>query len=450
VVRRYAVIYMAATAVALSGCVPWQGFHRHHRPTTTTTTSSTTSVPGIARPSAVVGSTTTTTPRASASGAADASLAAWNVPAADVAISPRSADWANRYWNFADSFDHNWSIEFGLDAIGNDYSIPMYSTTDATTVARVFQRPVDRWNGTFAIANGGTIPWNPAWIPASGTDSTMIITDPTSGQEWDLWALSTPTLLNGVLSQSECTLDLTDAAAGFDASADLCAATLSIPTNPDGKVAAMATYTGNDPAAGGGGIQNSAGLTTPAEVASGVIKHALKFAVGPQLSMTGPVCPADVTTPDDPRVGTTCGLAVAPAGQFENRAETSDTAALQDMVPEGTRLIISNTDAQIDAWLDARGYTGTLRATARTFAVALRDYGLIETDTTGGPANIQVSGGRNDDVAAGWRNLGIADDGSTLLDGLVTASNIQVLEPATNQCADGPSHLSCWATSTGY
>jgi hypothetical protein len=378
-------------------------------------------------------------------------LAAWAVPAADIAISPRSADWANRYWNYADSFDHNWTIEFGLEANGNDYSIAKYSTADATTVARIFQRPVASWNGGFDLPDGGTIPWNPAWTPADGNDAEVIVTDPNTGEEWDIWALSTPTYLPGSVSQAECSLDLADAALGFDATVDLCAASVTIVSSPDGKVADTRTYRGNDPTAGGGGgIQNSAGLTSPEEVATGVIKHALKLSVGPELSMTGPACPADVTTPDDPRVGTTCGTAVAPAGQFENHATTSTTAQLRDMVPEGTRLVINNTDAQIDAWLDQRGYTGELRQTARIFAVALRDYGLLQTDTSNGPAAIQVAGGGNSATTAGWRALGITDDGTTLIDGLVTASNIEVLEPATNQCADGSSHLFCWASSTGY
>jgi hypothetical protein len=393
-----------------------------------------------------VQSTTTTT--LASGGAGD--TAAWNVPAADIAISPRSADWAHRYWNYADSYDHNWSIEFGLDQPGNDFSLPEYSAADATTVARVFQRPVATWNGHFDVPNGSTIPWNPAWLPSDGTDAYMIITDPATGEEWDIWGLSAPAYLPGTVSQAECSVDLTDAALGFDSSSDLCAASVNAVTNPSGQVVDTRTYTGNFPWAGGGGLQNTAGLVTPEQVESGTIDHALKLSVGPELSMTGPECPADVTTPDDPQVGTTCGTAVAPAGQFENRGTESPASALADMVPEGTRLIINDSDAQIDAWLDARGYTGALRQTAKVFAVALRDYGLIQTDTSKGPAVISVDGGRNPVVADGWRSLGIADDGSTLLDGLVTASNIEVLEPATNHCSDGSSHLYCWASSTGY
>ncbi len=36
-------------------------------------------------------------------------------------------------------------------------------------------------------------------------------------------------------------------------------------------------------------------------------------------------------------------------------------------VPEGTRFALHITDAEIDAWLTSRGYTGQKRATARVF-----------------------------------------------------------------------------------
>jgi hypothetical protein len=84
------------------------------------------------------------------------------------------------------------------------------------------------------------------------------------------------------------------------------------------------------------------------------------------------------------------------------------------------------------------------------FAVALRDYGLIQTDTTGGPAIVQAAGGRNARTAKGWRDLGITGTGSDLLAGLFTPERLRVLEPATNQCDGRPSKLFCWASSTGY
>jgi hypothetical protein len=123
---------------------------------------------------------------------------------------------------------------------------------------------------------------------------------------------------------------------------------------------------------------------------------------------------------------------------------------LAKMVPDGTRLVLDLTDAEIGAWLDSRGYTGRLRETARVFAVALRDYGLIQTSTTGGPATVQVSGARNPETAQGWRDLGIVGSGSDLLSGLFRQDDLRVLEPATNTCLDGPSRLACWASRTGY
>jgi hypothetical protein len=174
------------------------------------------------------------------------------------------------------------------------------------------------------------------------------------------------------------------------------------------------------------------------------------MAVSPAVSMGGPACPADVTGPDDPRVGTTCGMAVAPAGKFDGGDSISSPAALSKMVPRGTRVVLDISDAQIDQWLDARGYTGTIRTTARTFAVALRDYGMIQTMTTGGPWTIPVSGGRNAQTAAGWRSLGIADDGSHLLDGLIGRGSLRVLEPPTNHCNGVASKMACWSSDTRY
>jgi hypothetical protein len=379
---------------------------------------------------------------------ANPQAAPWNVPAAAIATSPRSADWARRLWNGADRYDHDWSIEFGLDAPGNDYSIPVYSTVDATTTTRIFQRPVAGWNGHFDVANGSAIPWNPSWMPSDGSDGFVVVLDPGTGKEWDIWALTSPAHQSGSLSSLECSLDVGDASAGFDADVDLCAASVNLVRSPDGKAADVRSYRGNSPGAGGAGLQNSVALTTPAEVASGVITHALKFSIA--ATMTGPACGPEVTTPDDPQVGTTCGVAVAPAGQFERGAGLSTPADLAGMVPEGTRVVIDRTDAQIESWLDSRALTGALRRTARTFAVALRDYGLIVTDSSPGPAFVQVSGGRNPATATGWRALGITDDGSNLLAGLVTETDIRVLEPAVNQCAGGTSRLQCWASASGY
>ena len=374
----------------------------------------------------------------------------WSTPAAAIATSPRTDEWADRYFSWADAYDQDLGVEFGLDEPSNDYSLPVYSAADATTVARVFRRPAESWYGRFDIEVGATIPWNPAWKPADGTDGFLLIVDPATGQEWDLWALSTPSFSPEYLRQDECIYQQESIVGGYDPSVDLCAAAVMVVRSPDGQVADIRTYRGNYPPAGGGGLHNTVGLTTPEEVAAGVIPHALKFAVSSRLSMTGPACPPDVTSPDDPRVGTTCGISVAPAGKFESARILSSPEELARMVPDGTRLVLDLTDAEIEAWLDGRGFTGELRRTARTFAVALRDYGLIQTSTTSGPATVQVSGGRNAETAEAWRRLGIVGSGSDLLAGLFTRERIRVLAPPTNHCDDGASRLACWASNISY
>jgi hypothetical protein len=442
----------AATAalVVLAGCVAMPSSRRARtRATTTSTTSTTTTTTTSTTVSPTTVSPTTVSPTTVPPTAARGSLAAWATPAAQVPTSPRSAEWASRYWQFADAFDHEIGVEFGFDEPSNDYSLPLYSAADATTVARVFRRP-DAWNGRFDIPVGSTIPWNPAWRPADGNDGFLLIVDPTTGEEWDVWALSTPSFDRPYLKQAECSYQAESVALGFDPGSDLCAAAVTVISSPDGATADVRRYRGNYPPAGGGGLPNTAGLTTPAEVAAGVIPHALKFAVNWQLSMSGPGCPPDVTSPDDPRVGTTCGVSVAPAGQFESGDVDSTPDQLARMVPDGTRLVIDLSDQEIDAWLDARGYTGELRRTARIFAVALRDYGLIQTSSTGGGAIVQVAGARNPATAQAWRDLGIVGTGGDLLAGLFVQSRLRVLEPATNQCSSGPSHLWCWASATGY
>jgi hypothetical protein len=278
----------------------------------------------------------------------------------------------------------------------------------------------------------------------------MVIVDSHTGEEYDLWAVSTPSFSPTYLSQAECLQTLANILAGYNPTADLCAAAVMRVRDPSGTTADVRTYRGNYPPSTEVGIQNSAGLATPTEVATGRIPHALRTAVSTTATLSGPRCPTDVTGPDDPRVGTTCGIAVAPAGKHNaiNRISTPDQLA--KAVPQGTRFVIDLTDTQIDQWLDTRGYTGTLRATARTFAVALRDYGMIQVMNTPGPWTIPVSGGRNPTTAAGWRSLGITDDGAHLLDGLVTPNRIRVLQAPTNHCNGIATQIACWSSDTSY
>ncbi len=386
----------------------------------------------------------------------------WETPAAQIATSPDSAKWADRIWKYAGKDGLNVGIESGIDdKAGNDYSVPLYCASDATTTIKVYRRP--NFGGSFQLPRGTSIPWNPAWRPSDGRDGFLVIVDPSNGREWDLWAVSSPQFHpESYLPQTTCALDLNNAAAGFSASTSLCAASLMLVAGPDGQPADVRTYRGNFPPASGGGVQNTFGLTTPAEVASGKISHVLEWAVGRQSSMTGPVCP-DLTSPYDPRIGLTCGVAVAPAGQFESRALSaatapctvvvSQSACLAGMIPDGTRWVLTITDAEIEAWLDSEGYVGQQRATARTFVVALRDYGAVEKDTTGLSDYFQVAGAANPTTATQWRALAVIHDLISSVVKYVGPTRIRVLVPPTNLCPSvpgGTSQLACHATDSVY
>lgn len=201
-------------------------------------------------------------------------------------------------------------------------------------------------------------------------------------------------------------------------------------------------------------IQFYAMLATPEEVAAGEIRHALSM--GAANTMFGPECTAEELETD--AAGTTCGFAVAPAGGLEWHTACSACAPspLSDLelrkrgIPEGARFALDISDAEIESWLDSRGYTGRLRETARIFAVAVRDYGWFITDTAG-TATFGVSGSANPETRDAWRALGIEGHGKDLLKGLFQKERLWMVEPAINECADGTtSRYACKAGVTRY
>ena len=389
----------------------------------------------------------------------------FHVPVAGLRVDPRSDDWSRRLWEHAASSGPGvWLTEFGLTGPNNefnDYSLPLYDTRAANVRRRVRQKT--NFPGAVNIGPDETVPWNDSWRPADGKDGFMITYDPDTGQERDYWNVSFP----GYQREANNSLGCINGknlpppfGVGFDANDDICAASALLVLSPEGRPADLRTYTGNFPPAGGGGIQNSVGLVTPEEVATGVVAHAWKFMVG--NTMFGPECAPGQRT-DPSAFGVTCGGAVAPAGQFENVAQSdgnfvaapipgaSPAAQRSNTVPEGTRFSLRMTDADIDSWLDSRGYQGRLRQTARTLAVSLRDYGWFVTDTSGGPALFSMSGAANSDTARRWRALGIQGSGQDLMQGLFTRDRLVTWAPPVNTCADGTtSTWYCWASSIAY
>lgn len=384
------------------------------------------------------GGTACTSPPA----ARDASAGPWErAPADRVATSARCGDWAGRLFDHADAAGTlaDVKVSAGLVDSQYDYSIPVYQATAATPLRRVFPRP--GWPGSFKLTRGTRIPWDPSWHPAGGSDGHAVVVA-VDGTEWDLWGLSTPQHTPGSRPQLGCSFDLGNLADGYNPRVDLCAATLA-----RGEPGSPAFPVGN----------LSLGVVEPEAVAAGRVEEVVGLVVGKQSSMTGPACPPSVPGPDDPRVGVSCGIAVAPAGQHESRNIRSTTGQLEQMVPDGTRFVVRLTDSDITSWLDRRGYRGRLRDTARVLAEAISEDpdgvraagpGVIVTHTSAGGASITLDG--SDPQA--WRDLGIRGDGRDLLAGLIdSADRIRVLEPPLAACTAGvASRRSCRATAWSY
>lgn len=403
--------------------------------------------------------------------------AAWNVPVCNLPKwQAKSDDFAQRLAKYAIKTSGNYinngvntqttkldfPIEFGLlgkiPANWNDYSIPVYDVKEATQQVKVrlknnyfgynaniggswIESPSYNWNAT--------VPWNPKWQPSWGNDAIVLIRDYEKGTEWFLWSVSrndmNPQYNNSI---ANCYAFALSKFISYDANTDLCVAGATVVRKSDFSIADTRSYNGNSPSSGGGGIQNSAGLTLPEEVEHGEIRHALKTAIS--NTGFGPTCPQnlDINSPD---LANTCNTAVAPAGQYERSGKKFADTPINTSIPEGTRFAINITDQEIENWLDKRGYTGRKRETARIFAVAIREYGIIITDSSDIAASIQVAGGTNLETAKKWRNLGIDDDGKSFLYQLFTEDNLYVVEPAYNKCADATiSRYYCFASQTYY
>lgn len=413
-------------------------------------------------------------------------LAAWNVPICSLPEISKSNRWVSNLWNYAgpNHASGEWKTSFGLidpakPAPGSDYSIPVYDAKDATMQVRVRRKAA--FGGRVSIAtvkpsdvddtthSNATMPFNPNWRPADGKDAHMVIIDHTNGKEWDIWnpswwSFSTPDNMsascyplggNGVNLEPPFGI-------GFNDQKDICAGLALLVKDPAYNVVDVRSYQGNSPNSTGIGIPMSFGLVTPDEVAAGEIRHALKF--GYRNKGFGPECPAN-TSYDDPSFGVTCSSAMAPAGQFEGVADVTGQDSVNgplapgstpneirsNTVPQGSRFALHITDDQIKTWLDSRGYSGTKRETARKIAVALRDYGWINSITSGGTASFYMEGAANNSTGDKWRDLGIDKDGSDLLYGLFSESNMYAVKPPKNRCNnDQLSNFYCFASDTQY
>ncbi len=375
----------------------------------------------------------------------------WSTPVAH--LQPGDPRWADRLCRYGDatgSCGANWKTEM-MGPEGNDYGIPIYETSEATHRLPVRRKNSSVWPGIFTLSPDDAVAWNPSkWRPSLGNDAYMIVRDAATGHEWGYWNVSWWNHQTEVNNSRWCdpiaggTVEnlAPPLGRGYDPGSMLCAASAFQVTDPAGNPVDTRTWRGNFPGASGGGWSLGQLVVTPDQVRSGAIRHALHFYAA--NTMTGPECPPDQRH----LIGESCGGAVAPAGQLESH-QPRPYQTLAQQVPEGTRFSIDVTDAEIEAWLVSRGYRGQLKETARTVAVALRDYGWFLGDSSPNAAFWVFDS--SPAARAEWRELGVGGDGKDLLTGLVKPGNLRSWAPPTMTCADGStSQWYCRAIDGSY
>lgn len=377
-------------------------------PSTTTTTTTTTSAPlapvvGVRR--------------------YFAEQTSWNQPAAVYGPSKTLQAYAQRWWDHGGGGDKPGSVNVAF----GDWSIPTYRKADATTIAVIYQAT---WAQALYMTDVGVaIPWNPKWTAGTGTDNLLSIVDDATGTAWVLGGL-------GQLSWN-CVEPFglgPNGRAGFD------------PTNPlhlctTGVQRHEGLFTADDSVridGRGAGMPKLALTVRAAEVRSGAIRHALEMTI--TSTMFGPAC-TPTRGASAPGAGVSCGYYLPPATKLERTNPDVGCPTKQVVtdveraktIPEGMRFALRITDAEIDAWLNSRGYTGQLRETARIFAVALRDYGWIVAETGCFGMHIETDSAIAGDAAPIWRQLGVTGSGTypngDLLFGLITKERVYVVEP---------------------
>lgn len=370
--------------------------------------------------------------------------APWNVPVCGLPRYAQSQEYASRLYNYSNGNGTTaqdlarrgkTSIGFGLGDIKTSYSRTVYSSKDANRTIQIQDSVyLSNLDGAdyknLSYTPKATIPWNDSWEVAEGGDNEAVILDEVTGKMYEISGYK-----KGLPAITQC---------GIFFSGRLCAYSVNVVRDSSGNIVDYRTYQGSSPPSRGAGIPMYATLTTPEEVLAGEIRHALNLVIN--NTSFGPECSkAQLGTAAE---GNTCGTALAPASKFEwgaalkasDRATPNSTLQLNMTVPEGMRFALDATDTDIESWISSRAdlKANTQKAqTARVFAKALRDYGAIVVDT-GTSSNIQVAGAHNPRAKELWSALGINTEvDNNLLNGLMTATNMYVVAPPTNNCIDG-------------
>ena len=244
--------------------------------------------------------------------------APWNIPVTNLPRHPESAKYAEYLWN-----DFNGKLP---ELSFRKYTFPVYDATKATDQYTV--KDTNNWGNL----NGKLIPFNPTWKPNAGTDSQIIILDPATGKEWNLWevvvdtASKQITIGNGNLCPGDYFTN------NWDTKSTKCTGSRGV------------------------GINYLAMLVRPWEIEQGKIEHALSM----------------------PIIGTSGQTYVAPATKLEHPGKVGN-------IPEGMRFALNVTYAEIDTYVNSlTALTAAKKKAIRVILVAMKDYGWFVTDTAGG------------------------------------------------------------------
>lgn len=410
--------------------------------------------------------------------------AVWNQPVCGLPRYARSAEFAERFYKWSNLNDGTpaeqqrvagrLGSDFGIpqptlldpDGLASSFSRTVYDAADATTTTKIhafsYESNLDgtAWNDQPLFARPGyisknpdtQIPWNPNWKTGEGGDNEIVILDKQSGRIYEVSGYK-----RGLAAVSQC---------GVFATPDrICTYTVNIGRDLSGNVIDYRTFEGYHDGRGVG-LSQYATFTMAEEVKAGEIRHALGVAI-PNTAF-GPICtPAQLGTAAE---SNTCATALAPATKVEwgGPQHTSIAFPFNDTIralystntkaiPEGTRFALDIDDTYINNWLNSRAdlagaANARKRETFRIFAVALRDYGFIVADTGGNGPGVQIEGSANPKTRQLWSDLGIKTiDDQNVFQGLITATNLYVVEPPTNKCQDGSSSkYFCKWTSSSY
>lgn len=264
--------------------------------------------------------------------------APWNIPVAGLPIHPENAKYTSAMWSeFTQSFPE---LNF------RKYTYPVYNAQEATS-----QYVIKDKNG-WGNLNGTTIPFNANWKANAGTDAQIIVVDPVSGKEWNMW---------------EAVID-TNAKQITVGNGNLCPGDY-LTNNWDNKATKC---TGSR----GVGINYLAMLVRPWEIEAGKIEHALSM----------------------PIINTSGDLYVAPATKLEHPGKTGT-------IPEGMRFALNVTYKEIDDYIASlSGLSAAKQKALRVILVALKDYGWFITDTSGG-SHLQFEAPES--AQADWERIGV-------------------------------------------